>query len=170
MFAVWGDKMGSPKSKEAGSERWFFAALSDFNQQIQARDIVSFLAEAAKESVGDSRWPERIVTPAAMRAALAACSKQKIEAIDEENKPVGGLLKRLGGLQAELRRVPFRLGDLGLSLEEAQLLESNGVLFREGDQYWIPEIYRHGLAFSASGRPRVLAVANLVRSRNDPAG
>lgn len=168
LLAIWGDKMGSPKSREARSERWFFAALSDFNQQIQARDIVSFLGEAARESVGDTRWTERVLTPSAMRNALGACSRQKIEAIREENKPVGGLLERLRNLDAEQRKVPFRLADLSLSVDDAALLEANGVLFREGDQYWIPEIYRHGLDFRASGRPRVVNIANLVRRRNDP--
>jgi hypothetical protein len=56
---------------------------------------------------------------------------------------------------------------VGLSVEEARLLELNGVLFREDDQYWIPEIFRHGLGFRTTGRPRVLAIANLVRRRND---
>jgi MinD-like ATPase involved in chromosome partitioning or flagellar assembly len=168
MQGVWGDKMGSSRSKEARSEVWFFAALSDFRQQIQARDIVSFLATAARESVdADSRWSDRVLAPGAMRNALPVCSRQKIEAITAENPPVGALLDRLSSLDVEFKKLPFRLETVGLSSEQAQLLDANGVVFREDDQYWIPEIFRHGLGFSAVGRPRVVAVANLVRRRND---
>jgi hypothetical protein len=56
------------------------------------------------------------------------------------------------------------LGPLTVDLEiEAQLLEVNGVLFREDDQFWMPEIYSRGPGFRVTGRPRVLAVAKLAR-------
>lgn len=173
MLSVWGEKMGGPKSREARSEVWFFAALSDFKQQIQARDIVSFLATAARKSINaDARWSDRVLTPLAMRNALPECSRQKIDAIGEENPPVGTLLERLRDLDYDRRVLPFRLDEVGLTVQEAQLLGANGVVFREDDQYWIPELFRHGLGFrAASGRrPRVIAVANLVRRRNDVTG
>ncbi|MCX4474016.1 CobQ/CobB/MinD/ParA nucleotide binding domain protein [Micromonospora sp. MW-13] len=171
MSTVWGEKMGSAKSKEARSEVWFFAALSDFRGQIQARDIVAFLATAAAESLGaDQRWSDRVLAPAAMRNALPKCSEQKIEAIRLENPPVRELLDRLRDLDVDRKKVPFRLESVGLSSEEARLLDTNGVVFREGDQYWIPEIFRHGLGFSVQGRPRVVAMAKLVRRRNDISG
>jgi len=172
MSTVWGDKMGTPKSKEARSDVWFFAALSDFRQQIQARDIVSFLSEAATASTGTDRWSDRILTPVAMRSALPRCSSQKIEAISLENRPVGALLDRLRSLDADRRKLPFTLESVGLTAEQAQLLDANGVVFREADHYWIPEIFRHGLGFDVAGgrRPRVIAVANLVRRRNDILG
>jgi len=167
MLSIWGDRMGSEKSKEARSELWFYAALSDFTGQIQARDIVSFIAEAARQSKGDRRLRDRILTPAAMRSALPPCSENKIAEIALENPPVRVLLDRLRNLRTDERRIPFTLDTVGLSVEEARLLELNGVLFREDDQYWIPEIFRHGLGFRTTGRPRVLAIANLVRRRND---
>ena len=167
LVRVWGEKMGTPRSREARSDQWFLAALSDFNQQIQARDIVSFLAEAAKLSVGDNRWPSRLLTPVAMRTALLACSKGKIAAIRDENPRVGELLAKLQGLPAERKRIPFDAESVNLLAEDLEILEANGVVFREEDQYWIPEIYRHGLGMRAFGRPRILAVANLVRLRNN---
>jgi MinD-like ATPase involved in chromosome partitioning or flagellar assembly len=171
MSTIWGEKMGSAKSKEARSEVWFFAALSDFQGQIQARDIVAFLAEAAKESMGaDPRWSDRVLAPSAMRHALPKCSEQKIEAIGKENPPVGALLNRLRDLDIARKKVPFRLESVDLNSEEARLLDTNGVVFREGDQYWIPEIFRHGLGFTVQGRPRVVAIAKLVRRRNDTFG
>ncbi|MEU4528038.1 AAA family ATPase [Micromonospora ureilytica] len=170
MLAVWGEKMGTAKSREARSEVWFFAALSDFNQQIQARDIVSFIATAAESSIGsDERWDDRVLTPLAMRNALPLCSQKKIEAISEENRPVGRLLARLRSLDASQRSLPFKLDVVGLNSQEAELLEANGVMLAEDGQYWIPEIFRHGLNFTmrSGRRPRVLAVAHLVRRRND---
>ncbi|WP_320065108.1 hypothetical protein [Micromonospora sp. RTGN7] len=80
------------------------------------------------------------------------------------------LLDRLRDLDVDRKKVPFRLEAVGLSSEEARLLDTNGVVFREGDQYWIPEIFRHGLGFSVQGRPRVVAMAKLVRRRNDISG
>lgn len=170
---VWGQKLGSDTSREARSEDWFLAALSDFNLQIQARDIVSFLAEATQNALDDertsARWIDRLLPPTAMRRALPACSKEKIRAISQENPPVGELFQRLRELPESVRKVPFTLESVGLSPGDARLLEANGVLFREEDQYWIPEIYRHGLDFGATGtgRPRVLAIAKLIRRRND---
>jgi hypothetical protein len=69
----------------------------------------------------------------------------------------------------DARKVPFTLETVGLAPAEARLLEANGVLFREEDHYWIPEIYRQGLEFGVigTGRPRVLAIAKLIRRRND---
>lgn len=74
--------------------------------------------------------------------------------------------------RADRRKLPFTLESVGLTAEQAQLLDANGVVFREADHYWIPEIFRHGLGFDVAGgrRPRVIAVANLVRRRNDILG
>jgi hypothetical protein len=104
-----------------------------------------------------------------MRRALPACSREKIQAISQENPPVGELFQRLRELSEDVRKVPFTLEAVNLTPAEARLLEANGVLFREEDQYWMPEIYRHGLYFgvSGAGRPRVLAIAKLIRRRND---
>lgn len=167
MLPVWGEKMGTARSREARSRGWFIAALSDFNGGIQARDIVTFMHEAARESVGDERWSDRLLTPAAMRSALIKCSNQKIAAIGEETPRIAELFARLRSLDDADRQVPITRSASGLDLEEVQLLEDNGIMFREEDRYWIPEIFRQGLGFRAVGRPRILAVANLVRKRNN---
>ena len=39
LHKLWGVKLGKPTSNEANSSRWILAALSDFNGQLQARDI-----------------------------------------------------------------------------------------------------------------------------------
>jgi len=167
---VWGLKMGSDRSREARSESWFLAALSVFNLQIQARDIVNFLAVTARHSAQDfGKWNDRLLTPAAMSKALPECSKKKIKEVEEENHVVRDILQKLRKADAEQKRVPFELDAVGLDRSEARILEANGILFQQEDQYWIPELFRHELGFKAERRPRILAVARLVQSRNDPA-
>ena len=167
LIRLWGQKLGSDASREARSEEWFLAALSDFNLQIQARDIVSFLSVAAEESATDTRWTDRLLAPVAMRRALPRCSRDKISAMEQENAPVGALFRHLRDLPQAERKAPFTLESVRLGPNDARLLEANGVLFRENDQYWIPEIYRHGLGFEASkvGRPRVVSIIQLIRNR-----
>lgn len=172
LVQLWGQKLGSDRSREARSEEWFLAALSDFNLQIQARDIVFFLAEAASDSASDEkagRWSDRLLTPSAMRRALPRCSREKISAMAQENVPVGNLFRHLQALPEDIRKVPFTLESVKLDPTQARLLEANGVLFRENDQYWIPEIYRYGLGFGVSnvGRPRVVSITKLIRDRNE---
>lgn len=166
MTPVWGEKMGGPRSREAVSHRWFIAALSDFSGLVQPRDIVSFIAASSKGSIPDDRWSGRLLVPQAMRDALLVCSSRKISEIGEESPRIGEILGRLKSLETDLKQVPFKQDVVDLSIDDIALLESNGVVFREEDQYWIPEIYRHGLGFRVAGRPRILAVANLVRRRN----
>lgn len=170
LVRLWGQKLGSDVSREARSEDWFLAALSDFNLQIQARDIVFFLAEAAGRAAEEksTRWLDRLLTPSAMRRALPEVSREKIEAMAAENKPVRSIFEDLRSLPDEVRKVPFGLETVHLDAAQARLLESNGVLFREKDQYWIPEIYRHGLGFGVSGvgRPRVVSLSKLIRARS----
>ncbi|MFJ4169252.1 KGGVGR-motif variant AAA ATPase [Paenarthrobacter sp. NPDC089714] len=164
---VWGEKMGTTNSRQARSRGWFLAALSDFNRQIQARDIVTFVAEAARDSISDVRYVDRLLVPSAMRSALPVCSLQKIQAIGEETPRIGKTLTALKNLPAYKKQLPFAQEDVQLSKDDVELLSANGILFREDDVFWIPEIFRHGLGFKATGRPRVLAIADLVRKRNN---
>ena len=45
---LWGKKLGTDAAKEAYTAQWVFAALTDFNGRLQARDIVRFLYHAAE--------------------------------------------------------------------------------------------------------------------------
>ncbi|MEU8178997.1 hypothetical protein AB0C14_39570 [Microbispora hainanensis] len=166
LVPLWGEKMGTAESRQARSVGWFLAALSDFNGQIQARDIMTFLSESAGLSLSEPKWEDRLLAPTAMRKALVRCSEAKIEAIKVESPPVGELLNRLDRLPAGQKRIPFTLETVELDRDELEILTANGVIFREEDQYWIPEIFRHGLRFKATGRPKVLAIAYLVRQQN----
>lgn len=156
LVQVWGWKMGTEKSREARSHLWVPAALGDFNNQVQARDVVVFLAKSAELSGSYDTVEDRVLVPGAMRKALLACSKNKIESIRAENREIGELLTKLERLENQVT-VPFELERVGLTVQEADTLIDSGVFSKGADgRYWVPEIYRHGLGFNSERRARVL--------------
>ncbi|MBD2777489.1 MinD/ParA family ATP-binding protein [Iningainema tapete] len=161
LVTLWGKKLGSDSSKEAASARFVIAALSDFRGQIQSRDLVRLLHLAAKESVNDDRWLDRILVPKAIKAALPECSTEKIAEIELENTALKDIFTKLRGLGEEERKIPFTREQLQLSVGEMKILEDNGVVIREKDDYYMPEIFRLGLGFSlkATGHPAVMSLA-----------
>ncbi|MFF9477999.1 KGGVGR-motif variant AAA ATPase [Streptomyces sp. NPDC014733] len=153
---VWGAKLGRDNSREAWSERWVPAALADYNEQVQARDVVRFLRDAAERSRRDGDWPDRLLVPSALRAALVACSKEKLQELGQENPSLGELLRSVGGFADEVV-MPFDAEDVGLDANGISVLEEAGALQRDVDgRYRLPEIYRHALGFRTRGRARVV--------------
>jgi MinD-like ATPase involved in chromosome partitioning or flagellar assembly len=161
LIPLWGKRLGSERSKEAGSARFTLAALSDFRGQIQARDLVRLLHLAAKKSVNDTRWQDRILVPTAIKEALPECSREKIQEIENENASLKNVFAKLRDLPEANRKIPFIRDTIQLSLEEMKILEDNGVIIREKDEYFMSEIFRLALGFSltAAGRPRIIALA-----------
>ncbi|RPK44510.1 AAA family ATPase [Streptomyces sp. NBC_01260] len=156
LLPLWGAKLGTENSREAWTERWVPAALADFNEQIQARDVVRFLREAAAASTGDERWPDRVLTPAAMRHSLGACSRAKVEEINQENPRLGKLLRHMATFSDSVK-MPFDAADLNLIPDDVEALEQWGAMARDADgRYRMPEIYRHALGFRTQGRARVV--------------
>lgn len=156
LLPLWGAKLGTANSREAWTERWVPAALADFSEQIQARDVVRFLCEAAAASVGDERWPDRLLTPAAMRHALGACSRAKVEEINQENARLGKLLRDMSTFSDSVK-MPFDAADVKLTADDIEALEQWGALAKDADgRYRMPEIYRHALGFRTQGRARVV--------------
>ncbi|MFD4790496.1 ParA family protein [Streptomyces sp. NPDC058459] len=152
---VWGAKLGSDSSHEAWSERWVPAALADFNDQVQARDVVRFLREAARLSSGDEQ-EDRLLVPAAMRTALVQCSSEKVREIGQENKQLRDLLRGLGKYSSNIL-MPFSGDDVGLDATGIAVLQEAGALARDLDgRYRLPEIFRHALGFRTQGRARVV--------------
>ena len=159
--SLWGKKLGSANSREPGSARFVLAALSDFKGQIQSRDLVRLLYLAAKTSVNDDRWADRILTPVGIRDALSECSTKKIEEIEAENTALKVVFNKLREISSEERIIPFTREEIELSVDDIKILEENGVILREKDDYYMPEIFRLGLDFSlsANGRPAVMSLA-----------
>ena len=161
LVPLWGKRLGNAKSREAHSVRFAIAALSDFNGQIQSRDLVRLLNIAAEKSINDTKWQDRILVPKAIRDALPECSEQKIQEIEIENTAFKEIFTKLRELPEATRKIPFTRENTQLSTEEIKTLVNNGVVIREGDEYYMPEIFRLGLEFSLKNgvRPRVLYLA-----------
>ncbi|MGW4367622.1 KGGVGR-motif variant AAA ATPase [Nocardia takedensis] len=158
LVPLWGWKMGTERSKQARSHLWVPAALGDYNGQVQARDVVMFLHQAAAESLAISEWDDRVLVPTAMRKALLECSRSKIREIQEENRELGDLLEKMREASRGGQVIaPFDYEVLGLSLQEVTTLVESGVLRRDkrNNRYHVAEIYRHYLGIR-SRRARVV--------------
>lgn len=158
---LWGKKLGRKDSKEAYSARWILAALSDFNGQLQARDIVRFLKYAAQnfQDVKIS-YNDRYLMPSEIRNAIEPCSKAKYEEIKAEIKSISHVLEKIETENADSKVLPMRLDKLSLTGEEINRLESQGYLKILDKKYYLPEIIRQALGFKyeKGARPKVLSL------------
>ncbi|NEP36020.1 MAG: ParA family protein, partial [Moorea sp. SIO3B2] len=157
---LWGKNLGNDRSRQARSAPFVIAALSDYNGQIQSRDVVRFLKIAAGQSIDDDYWQDRILVPKAIRGCLDECSQEKITEIELENEPLKRVFNKLRPLSADQKKSPFQLENIDLSPEDISLLKENGVIIADGDKYYVSEIFRLGLGFSQNvGRPKIMALA-----------
>ncbi|MDJ0797230.1 MAG: ParA family protein [Calothrix sp. MO_167.B12] len=169
---LWGKKLGSDKSKEGYTCSWIFAALTDFNGRLQARDIVRFLYHAAAITVDKSKelqfekWSaSRLLPPKAIRRALEPCSQKKVEEAQEEYPAFKIWVEKLAGYHPNERKIPFAVEDFEMNRETVTMLEGMGVIYEDKQKedaarFYIPEIFREGLGFSFSqrARPRVVVL------------
>ncbi|WP_437974080.1 hypothetical protein WMF11_36710 [Sorangium sp. So ce295] len=161
--AFWGDRLGSERSREAHTDRWVVAALSDFQGRLQARDLVRLVRYAA-EKVPD----EPKLTPRSLRDALVECSAAKIKELEVEIPGLLPLFERLRKAPEERRTIPFQAEDFELARADVAFLETHGVVIRvEQDELYLPEIVRHGLGFrmDKGRRARVLALYRAAQAR-----
>lgn len=158
LLPVWGRKLGTERSREARSAEWVIAALSDFNGQIQARDLVRFFHYAADGSI-QSAAHDRVLNPTAIRNAIKPCSERKIEETVQEIPKLNTIFSKLRELHD--LRIPFDAAEANMTLEEIQFLQSVGVVAELEGRYYVPEIFRFGLGLrlSEGARPRVLSFA-----------
>jgi len=162
LVSLWGLKLGKFDSREPGSAAWIIAALSDFKGQIQARDLVRFLDEAAKASISHQTkdyWKDRLLVPAAIRKVIKNCSVYKIDEITKENPILQEIFTKL--LSSPEKQIPFKSDGVKLTSDELKTLEDNGVIIREDESYYMAEIFRLGLDFKyqKGARPRVLVLS-----------
>lgn len=157
---LWGLKLGRKNSNEAYSSRWILAALSDFNGQLQARDIIRFLKYAAQPNTKKTPYNDRILMPIEIRNAVSTCSKEKIEEIKAEYETLKPILGKLEQLTLEKKVLPLNLGEDALTSMEERLMIQEGYLRRDGDKLYLPEIVRHALGFryERGARPKVLSL------------
>jgi cellulose biosynthesis protein BcsQ len=159
LVPLWGRKLGSDDSREARSADWVLNALSDYNGQIQARDLLRFIAVAAGKSIPDGKWEDRDLTPQSIRDALPECSREKIAEIKKENDALRKVFEKMEKVPQSERLLPFESSFAGLDKEDLRILQENGAIMDDGGEYSLPEIYLHGLGFSYTkpGRRRVLS-------------
>lgn len=157
---IWGLKLGKSNSNEAYSSRWILAALSDFNGQLQARDMIRFLSEAAKINTKNPPYEDRILMPAEVRKAVSECSKAKIEEIKTEYADLQPIFNKLEQLPPGKKLLPLNLGEEALTVAEERLMRQEGYLAVDGEKQYLPEIVRHALGFKYDGgaRPKVLSL------------
>lgn len=156
---LWGIKLGKPTSNEANASRWILAALSDFNGQLQARDIIRFL-EKATVNTGRPVYPDRYLMPVEIKKAVSDCSSEKIGEIREEIKVLGPIFDKLENAPIEDKVLPFSGDTFHLTQAEEKVMKQEGYLRIENDKYYLPEIIRHALKFKygKGARPKVLSL------------
>ena len=173
---LWGKRLGSDKSKEASTASWIFAALTDFNGRLQARDIVRFLYNAAEITVDKNqevqfeKWsPSRILPPQAIRRALKPCSEKKVEEAKEEYPAFKTWVEeKLPKYPPAERKIPFAVEQFEMDQETVRMLEEMGVIYEDTEKpdtarFYMPEIFREGLGFSGKGaRPRIVVLKRKV--------
>ncbi len=177
LYKLWGIKLGKNDSKEARTASWVFAALTDFNGKLQARDIVRLLLFSSRIALSKKsdkqafkRWiSTRILPPTAIKNSLEECSQKKVEEVAEEYPFFDNWKEKLESEAIE-KRIPFSKNDYYLDSNLLRNLKDIGVIFEdseENNQLYIPEIYRHGLGFTLErgARPRVIALKRKVMGK-----
>ena len=159
LHKLWGIKLGKPTSNEANSSRWILAALSDFNGQLQARDIIRFL-EKATVNAGKPVYEDRYLMPTEIKKAVSECSADKIGEIKDEIKALGPIFDKLENASSESKVLPFSSETFGLTQAEEKIMKQEGYLRIDNERYYLPEIIRHALKFKygKGARPKVLSL------------
>lgn len=158
---LWGKKLGKDTSKEANSARWILAALSDFNGQLQARDIVRFLKYASQDSKSVSLLlKDRYIMPKKIRDAIEPCAKDKLEEMKQEMPKIYNILQKFNDKGITVRQLPLELEKISLSVDELDRLERHGFIKVSEKQYYLPEIIRRALGYryKVGARPKVLSL------------
>lgn len=162
LIPFWGEKLGG--KREAFTDKWVLAALSDLNLVLQARDMIRLIRFAAEDA--GNALP---LSPRAIRDALPKVSKKKIAEFQQEVPALKPIFDKLRQQSAERRQVPFLPDEVGLSLDEVKFLEQQGLVTRlqGGEEFYMPEIVRHGLGFrlGGSGKAKVVALHRAALAR-----
>lgn len=156
---LWGKKLGKDSSNEAYSSRWILAALSDFNGQLQARDMIRFL-QYATEEVGKKAYEDRLIMPTEIRKAVPKCSQVKIDEFKQERPMIKEIFEKMDRVDEEKKVLPLVRGNFGLNQDEEEMLRKEGYLKESNNQLYLPEIIRHALGYrySKGARPKVLSL------------
>ena len=157
---LWGLKLGKRDSREAYSDRWILAALSDFTGQLQARDIVRFLSFSSG-GYGEAKlvYKDRLLMPVDIRKAIGLCATKKYEEIKMEMRNIYDILEKFEKMKG-IKTLPLTLDKIELTGDEISKLEAQGYLKISDEKYYLPEIIRLPLGFTyeRGARPKVLSL------------
>ncbi len=161
---VWGKKMGPDGSKTAGTNRWVRAALSDFNGQLQARDIVRFLKYTTiGKNEGKREYTDRLISPDMMKGAVQGASEEKLSEVEKEIQPLKKSFQILKDVPKEKKQVPLLQEVLDvLPAEDMKMLERHGYLTEADGEYYIPESVRYALGYNKTKRGGIKLVSLLA--------
>lgn len=155
--------MGADGSKTARTIRWVLASLSDFNGQLQARDIVRFLQYATEDFNIKKEYQDRLLTPDIMKKAVIKASETKLREVKDEIHQLAGSFEKLESIPSSKKQVPL-LQDVLDSLpnEDIKALERFGYLKEADDEYYIAENIRYALGYNKTRRGGSKLVSLLV--------
>jgi len=173
---LWGRKLGPDdrggrRTAEAYTPAWVIAALSDLQGRLVARDLVRFLANAAKfptTTLEDEQYPTRLLVPRALRQAIKPTSIAKVQETEEEIGELKSVFAKFKRRKEDVR-APIDDGAikiLGLRKPDIELLTRHGILFGDAAPYEVPELFRMGLNLKHSGaRHSVINLRRKARQR-----
>jgi MinD-like ATPase involved in chromosome partitioning or flagellar assembly len=173
---LWGRKLGpddkpGARTKEAYTAAWVIAALSDLQGRLVARDLVRFLADAAKFSpttTEDDQYSTRLLVPRALKQAIKPTSIAKVKETEEEIRELKSVFAKFQRRKKDIR-APIDQADikaLRLVGNDIDLLRRHGILFGEAPPYEVPELFRMGLNLKHSGaRYSVINLRRKARQR-----
>lgn len=153
LFPLWGRKLGKDTSREARSAKKILETLSNFNQELQSRDLIRFLAEAVKEESdlsGAVSYSDRLLSPTAIKRAFPSVGREKIKEIKEENRDneFALLIAKLQTEASQLK-VPFTETNLFTQSDLSELMKQGVLRFHSG-RYYMTELFRRGLGIEKS--------------------
>jgi hypothetical protein len=99
-----------------------------------------------------------------MRDAIDPCSVERVHETGQENQELMEVFDVIRGLSYTDRELPWTVEQAitRITSDRIRYLEEGGVFFRDSDEYYVPEVYRHGLGFYY-GRGARRKVVTLMR-------
>lgn len=158
LIPLWGAKLGTASSNEAYTAYWVLSAISDFKGIFQARDIIRFLNKASERQINRPIPDDRLISPSVIRSVLKACGEEKVSEIKMEMKNIASDLDKISSAKPTMPLTRETLEQIGIA--STAVLEEYGIILREEDNFYLPEIYRQGLGvgLSKGARPKVVTL------------
>lgn len=139
--------------KNSLSRNWVVRRLGDSKEAVYPRDLICLLREAIlaeqdrlREHLRTS--DESVISRQSLSQALAPTSRQRVGAVREEYPELHSALKTLRGFSAagEIEHLKQRLD--GRQIND---LSEAGVIGLSEGNYFVPDLYRHGLDMPRMG-------------------